>query len=247
MTYRFATLKENYEDYSSGRVFYGSPGATGFPVRLASEIFQRCAARLTASGIEPPYTVYDPCCGGGYSATIIGYLHGDKLEKIYASDVSPEAIELAKRNLALLQPSGLNERITEIRGLIERFQKQSHINALESSLRLKTKLDRRRPIPAKCFRFDILSNDDLAREVQKVDLVQTDLPYGQVASWRGLTDVDTPRAQKLLINIRPVLKSTSIVAITTSKTEAVSYDGYRRLEHTKIGKRRLLILEPTGL
>ncbi len=242
--YRYATARQNYEDYSSGRVFYGSPGATGFPVRLATEIFQRCAQRLSEKGLAPPYALYDPCCGGGYSASVIGYLHGDQIQKIYCSDVSEHAFDLARRNLALLIPAGLQERTDEIRRLIENYNKQSHHDALESALRLQRQLTTcRSQIQTKCFRFDILGKEDLSRQLEKIDLVLTDLPYGRAVSWSGATDHGAPE-QKLLMNIRPVLKPTSLVAITTSKTQPFAHEGYRRLEQAKIGKRRLLILEP---
>src|SRR5690349_20745172 len=117
--YRYATARQNYEDYSSGRVIYGSQGATGCPVRLATEIFQRGSQRLSEKGLAPPDALYDPCCGGGYSASVIGYLHGDQIQKIDCSDVSEPALELARRNLALLTPAGLAERTDEIRQLIE--------------------------------------------------------------------------------------------------------------------------------
>lgn len=242
MKYKHATAKQNYEDYSSGRVFYGSPGATGFPVRFASEVFQRCGRRLIEKGIAPPYTLYDPCCGGGYSASVIGYLHGDQIQKIFCSDISNEALELAQRNLALLSPAGLDNRTNEIRALIENYNKQSHRDALESTSRLRSQLaTHRSQIQIKCFRFDILGNEDLTRQIEKVDLVLTDLPYGQAVSWQGAADGEPE--QKLLTNIKPVLKSTALVAITTSKAQPFSHKGYRRLEHTKIGKRRLFILE----
>lgn len=245
--YRYATARQNYEDYSSGRVFYSSPGATGFPVRLATESFQRCAQRLSEKGLAPPYTLYDPCCGGGYSASVIGYLHGDRIQKIYCSDVSEQALDLARRNLALLTPAGLDERTGEIRRLIENYNKESHRDALKSASRLKYQLTAHRSqIQTKCFRFDILGNDDLSRQLEKVDLVLTDLPYGQAVSWSGATDHDPPE-QRLLTNLRPVLKPTSLVALTTSKTQPFAHEGYRRLEQTKIGKRRLLILEPHEL
>jgi hypothetical protein len=243
--YRFATIRENYEDYSSGRVFYGAPGATGFPIRLVSEIFQRCVARLREKGVPPRYTLYDPCCGGGYSAAVTGYLHGGQISKIYASDISSEAIELARRNLSLLQPEGLNQRIREIRSLIKEFNKQSHLDALESSLHLKRQLESlERPIRIECFQFDILGNRDVSQEIEKVHLVMTDVPYGRVTNWHGLTDNADP-TQRLLTNIRAVLTPSSVVAITTTQKRAAHYAGFHRLEEMKIGKRRILIFEMT--
>ena len=43
MQYRYVTEKESYEDFAAGRVLLSQSGMTSFPVRLASEIFQRCA------------------------------------------------------------------------------------------------------------------------------------------------------------------------------------------------------------
>ncbi len=51
MPYQFAVDRPNYSDLASGRVLYSVPGHHAFPVRLASEIFQRCLAYLRAAGI----------------------------------------------------------------------------------------------------------------------------------------------------------------------------------------------------
>lgn len=245
--YKFAVSRESYEDYSAGRVLYSSPGATGFPVRLASEAFQRCVARLLRRGAQPPYTFYDPCCGGGYSATVLGYLHGDQIRMINASDVDPEALELARRNLSLLTSHGLSRRLDELRGLIEQFNKQSHRDALESGLRLMRKLDALpHRIETKCFHFDILGDADLSKEVEKIDLVFSDPPYGEITSWKGEMAGVNP-FQKFLNNLRSVLTPASVIALTANKEQEISHDGYRRLENIKIGKRRMLLLEPVGM
>jgi hypothetical protein len=57
MQYRFAE-KSNYEDLAAGRVIHGAPGATNFPVRLASELFQRALA--VRRGNDRVH-VFDPC------------------------------------------------------------------------------------------------------------------------------------------------------------------------------------------
>lgn len=64
MNYRYAIENKNYEDYASGRVFYSQKGTTSFPVRLASEIYQLCKSILIDQGVNRPYVLYDPCCGG---------------------------------------------------------------------------------------------------------------------------------------------------------------------------------------
>lgn len=244
--YRFARQKQNYEDYSSGRVFYGSPGTTGFPVRLTSELFQRSAAHLNEKGKQPPYALYDPCCGGGYSAAIACYLHGDKISKVYASDISNEAVELACRNLSLLHPDGLGSRIQELEVLIQKFNKQSHLDALESSFRLQQQLESfPHPIETRCFQFDILGQSDLSKEIGNVDLILTDLPYGQITRWHGTPENDP--VQQLLNNVRPVLNPVSVIALTTDEKHSIRLDGYRQIGSLKIGKRRTVILEPTTL
>ena len=54
MSYKFAITDENYEDFASGRVLFNQHGTTAFPVRLASEIFQRCEHILETSGVISP-------------------------------------------------------------------------------------------------------------------------------------------------------------------------------------------------
>ncbi len=86
MQYKY-TDKINYQDYASGRVPYHRTGRPNFPVRLASEIFQRCLAYADLDQVS----LYDPCCGGAYMLTVIGLLHGDRIKKIYGSDIDKEA------------------------------------------------------------------------------------------------------------------------------------------------------------
>ena len=108
----------NFEDYSGGRVLYNRPGTTSFPARLGSEIFLRCKNHLEQKGKPGPYTLFDPCCGGGYLAAILGFLHGKNLKEILASDVEEPALELAERNLGLLASPGLRSRIEQLRGTL---------------------------------------------------------------------------------------------------------------------------------
>jgi 23S rRNA (guanine2535-N1)-methyltransferase len=184
--YRFATHRENHEDLSSGRVLYGRPGATAFPVRLASEIFQRCAERLKERGAAPPYSLYDPCCGGGYLLTVLGFLHPGCLLRIVASDIDPAAVERAQRNLSLLTAAGMERRLGALRMMAEQYGKPSHPAAIESGLRLQVGLTHApERILTDCFTFDITGEEPLPEAVRPVDLVIADLPYGWTAAWRG--------------------------------------------------------------
>ena len=52
MQYKFAKEQPDYSDLASGRVFYSLPGHPAFPVRLASEVFQRCLAHREDAGAQ---------------------------------------------------------------------------------------------------------------------------------------------------------------------------------------------------
>ena len=66
---------QRYEDFASGRVLYNAQGTTSFPVRLASEIAQRCFQLLEKKG----YRGRIPCSiprGGAYLLTVVGLRTG---------------------------------------------------------------------------------------------------------------------------------------------------------------------------
>lgn len=87
LKYIYEKKQQNYEDFASGRVLYNQKGAAAFPVRLASEIFLRSKNYLKKKGVKEPITIYDPCCGGAYILTTLGFLHGECFSKIIGSDV----------------------------------------------------------------------------------------------------------------------------------------------------------------
>lgn len=241
MSYRFITERVNHQDFASGRVLYNHPGLTSFPVRLAAEVFERSRALLSASGITPPFSLYDPCCGGGYLLTTLGFLYGHDIAQISAADIDEEAIRLAQKNLALLSREGLEQRMTELRRLLSDYGKRSHLEALESAQQLLAMIvERERPIDIDCFQADAL---DLRAPKPTVcpDLVITDLPYGELVHW--LSTVSDPAAA-LLANLRTLVAPTSVVAIITDKAQAVKHPDYRRVEHFQIGKRRIVLLQP---
>ncbi len=123
MAYRFATEKEDYSDYASGQVFYSAPGQPAFPVRLASEIFQRARTLFEGSA---PVSLYDPCCGSGYHLTTLGFLHHQAIASITASDIDPQVTKLATRNSSLLTTEGLAQRRQAIAEDWQKFGKASH-------------------------------------------------------------------------------------------------------------------------
>jgi 23S rRNA (guanine2535-N1)-methyltransferase len=241
--YRFAVQRENYEDLSSGRVLYGQPGSTAFPVRIASEIFQRCAERLARLEAPPLYSLYDPCCGGGYLLTVLGFLHGADLQRIVGSDINAEAVVRARRNLSLLTAAGLERRLEELRGMAEEFGKPSHREAMESGARLRAGLTAAHErIQTDGFPFDITGREPLPERLRPVDLVVSDLPYGRTTAWKGASDA-AEAAQALLGKIQAVLAPVAVVALVASKDQAVSHPDYRRVEVWTIGRRRVSLFE----
>jgi SAM-dependent methyltransferase len=243
MKYRFALCNENHEEFAGGRVLYGGPGSSAFPVRLASETFQRCGSRLAHQGAPPPYTLYDPCCGEGYLLAVVGFLHGAHLARIIASDIDPEAVERTRRNLSLLTATGLDRRLHEIRRLIDAYHKPSHLAALESVASLRSRLSpAHEAIAIECFVFDIAADAPLPRAVNDVDVVFSDLPYGRSSAWRGAAE-PASAARKLLAVVSVALSPAAVVALVANRQQAVSHPDFRRVDSLAIGRRRVTLLE----
>src|SRR5512140_2505380 len=118
MQYQYVKERLDYSDLASGRVFHSLPGHPAFPVRLASEIFQRCMAHRKAIYNDSTRCVlYDPCCGAAYHLSVVAYLHRKDIQEIISSDIDEQAVALAKRNLELVNAAGLENRISEITDL----------------------------------------------------------------------------------------------------------------------------------
>ncbi|MBN2116707.1 MAG: hypothetical protein JW730_09060 [Anaerolineales bacterium] len=248
MQYKYAQEQLDYSDFSSGRVFYSSPGYPAFPVRLASEIFQRCAAsRETIHGVSTPGTLYDPCCGGAYHLSVLAYLHGEHIREVIASDVDEEAVALARQNLGLLDREGLDERIVEISKMFEQYGKDSHGDALRSSSILKKKLSaltEKHPLKTRVFQADATDGNEILKNIKpkSVDLVFTDVPYGQHSYWH---DSGLPNPLGSMLNaLLGVLSPSSIVAVVSDKQQKALHESYQRIEKFQIGKRRVVILKP---
>jgi len=145
-----------------------------FPARLAGEIFGRCITHL---GKKEGISLYDPCCGGAYMLTVLGLLYSNVIEKIFASDISEEAILLASSNLSLLTEEGLVKRKNSIYKMIEDYGKISHKEALSSIDVFENIIKSRHFIPQiKCFRVDILNIKDTYTLGFKSDIIIADVP-----------------------------------------------------------------------
>ena len=250
MQYKYAQ-QIDYSDFSSGRVFYGLPGNPAFPVRLASEIFQRCLAhRKTLYDVSTPCTLYDPCCGAAYHLSVLAYLHGEHIREVIASDIDEKAVTLAKRNLGLLSMDGLEKRIDELSTMFERYGKESHREAARSALVLKEKLSSLReshPLVTRVFQASATDQKEIVKHIEPtaVEIVFTDVPYGQHSHWRehDLTELSNPLTS-MLDTLLGVLSSSSIVAIASDKQQRARHERFQRLEQFQAGKRRIVILRP---
>ncbi len=234
MQYRYVTEKENYEDFAAGRVLLSQGGTTSFPVRLASEIFQRCAAYFPTG---QRLRVYDPCCGGGYLLTVIGLLHGAGIQSLHGSDINADIVRLATANLSLLTPAGLDTRRNSLRDLADTYDKSSHHDALESVERL------RQCLPASSISTQTWAADALqpSADSASVDLIICDVPYGNVTNWQA--DADDNLTTSLLQAQYDVLVIGGIAAVVSDKSQKATYPRYKRLQQETIGKRRFLILQ----
>ena len=227
---------ENFEDFASGRVILHKYNYPNFPVRLAQEIYCRCLSYIKN---KTDICIYDPCCGSGYMLTTIGFLNINSLKTIVCSDFNGHALEIAGKNLNLLNISGLQERINHLQSLYMQFEKISHLQAIESAKRLMKLLDEERIIDTMTFKADILSKNILENKNFKADIVFTDIPYGHLVSWQEDED---DSINNFLENLISVIKQGSVVAVCSDKRQRIRSDKYVRLEKQQIGKRKFEIL-----
>lgn len=230
MEYRYCENK-NFEDLASGRVILHRAGCPNFPVRLAQEIFGRCLSHLDDPG---RVCLYDPCCGGGYLLTVLGFLNSEKIEALIGSDINDEAIRLADENLSLLDQEGLGQRIRQLEHLRLLHNKDSHAGALNSAFRLRRLLaDAAHGPERRIFKADILSDQPLRDQRFKADIIFTDVPYGNLVEWQS----GNQRQVNLLDQLLPVTKEKTVVAICSDKSQKFQSDRFRRVEKQVVGKR----------
>jgi len=234
MIYKYSQNK-NYEDFSSGRVLYHKAGYPNFPVRLAAEIFMRS---LDYSDKKNEINLYDPCCGCGYTATVLGFLFNEIIDTIYVSDISDEAVQLAQKNLSLLSDAGVEQRRTELQKYFNEFGKQSHADALQSLENLQQY--RKHPVKINCFTADILESSSLSHCKFSADIIITDVPYGDLSSWSG---DQKGQINILLDSLIPVIKSGSVISLSHNAEQKTGNNSFRKIEMFKTGRRVTEILK----
>lgn len=229
MEYRYGK-NENYEDFSSGRVIYGGVGVPNFPVRLAIEIFGRC---LDYKSRKNELTVYDPCCGGGYLLTVLGF-HYPEIFKLVGSDLNEAMLSVAEKNFSLLSREGLDRRQAELRELEAKYGKESHREALESLERLKI---RTRPGH---FTYRVLRADCTKPLPQGIapDIIITDIPYGNLVAWESSPEASLDRMYRQLAEISD---GDTVLAVVMDKKAKPDAGQWMRLEKQIAGKRKFEI------
>ncbi|MDS2172383.1 hypothetical protein Q7C18_06720 [Nesterenkonia sp. CL21] len=234
MVYRYALARENYADLSTGRVLYSAPGFPAFPVRLASEIFQR-ALTLTQGG---PVTVWDPCCGSGYLLTVLSFLHRRNITRLLGTDLDPAALTLAQKNLNLLSEHGLEARSVELQERAERLGKPAYVEAAVAAQRLAHSLtEQGGPLPHTTGQADVFDPDQLQLTLgsHRPELVITDVPYGERTSWGGSDKA--AGIPGMLRALGSVLENNAVIAVTTRGRKVHVNDGPSPIASFKIGTR----------
>lgn len=251
MQYRFAIERPDYSDLASGRVFYNLPGYPAFPVRLVDEIFQRCFAIRNTNRLTEPCRIYDPCCGTGYHLGVLTYLHWESIREIIGSDIDQEALRVTQKNLGLLNPKGIDQRIAEVDNMLKLYGKISHQEALDSAHRLRERIGtftKDHPLKTRTFQANVLDKKQLQENMKGtvVDIVFADVPYGQQSQWQnpGARDESSSPLWQMLDALLGILSPDSVVAIAFDKKQKALHESYRRLEQFQVGKRRMAILKP---
>lgn len=144
-----------------------------FPVRLVNEIYRRC---LQYSNKKTGICLYDCCCRGGYSLTVLGLLNQQSISKVIASDIDIKMLEIANKNLSLLTQNGIICRTNEINSLYQQYHKESHKNAIKSSKKIINLIIKE--IDVQLFQANALQSIQV--EI-KPDIIFTDVPYGNLS------------------------------------------------------------------
>src|SRR5262249_31672600 len=155
-----------------------------------------------------------------YHLSVLAYLHRERFSQVIGSDVDERAVALAAQNLSLLRVGGLDQRIAQLEGLFAQYSKESHQQALASAARLRSRVATFPPLPTNTFQANALNRKALAAGLQGrlVDVVFTDIPYGQHSTWQG---ADSNPLRTLLEALLPLLSPVSVVAVASDKGQKV--------------------------
>lgn len=125
MAYRLSRTSQITQTWPVGRCYGQRRDTPNF----------RCGSRRSCSfGVaehlpERPHTLRDPCCGSGYLLTVLGLRQRARLAAVVVSDIAPDAVALARENLALLTLGGLQARAEVLQARHGEFARQVHADA----------------------------------------------------------------------------------------------------------------------
>ncbi|GAA1075473.1 rRNA methyltransferase [Nocardiopsis metallicus] len=239
MSYRYATERTDHSALASGQVLRSAPGYPGFPVRLASELLQRAMVHAEGGQVR----LWDPCCGSGYLAAVLGLLHRDRLTHVRATDVDADAVGIAARNLELLTAEGLAERERELRRSALDFGRVAFVERAESARDLAAGLAATGgDLPHESAVADVFG----LTEPVDADLVITDVPYGEMTHWEGGVPEGDP-IRGLLAAMGRVLPSHAVVVVTARTRRIPLPEGVRALERVKVGNRSAALVRAREL
>ena len=135
--------------------------------------------------------------------------------------------------------------------MLGRFGKASHQEALKSATVLRRTVaswEQKYPLKISTFLANATDGKALCDNLkgEKVDIVLTDVPYGQCSQWiRSDSEVSPSESLwSMLTALLGILSPTGIVAIVSDKRQKIKHENYERLEQFQVGKRRVGILRP---
>lgn len=197
----------SYEDVGGGQVLHSAPGFPGFPARLAVELFERARVLVGRERVG----LWDPMCGAGGILTSVALLRPEALTRVLASDVDEEALDLARKNLDLTTVTGLEARRAE---LVERGAAAARVASAE---RLLARVAAHPPLPTAAARADVTDPASVAGlDLDGVDVVMADLPYGTQTDWASTATAPTVQALEVLGDALP---AGGVVVLTTTERE----------------------------
>lgn len=224
-------------------ILVSAPGRPTLPVRLTLELFGRAHAMLGPA----PVTVWDPCCGAGTTLAVLGLCRGPALSGLVGSDVDPSPLDLARRNLSLLDPGGLDARAAELEELAARHGKPGYSASAAAARRLVAV-----PVPVS-YELAVADATEVATTAPLVSrhrpqVVIADLPHGIQTWWSGPAGADAggdppaDPAPVLLAALASVLTPDAVIALAGRGRKLTLPAGTRALDRFRVGHRAVAIV-----
>ena len=192
---------DSFEDVGSGTVLHSAPGFPGFPARLALELFDRARAMTSRERV----TLWDPMCGAGGLVAAIALRRRAQLEHVIATDVDAAAVELARRNLALVDSDALLKRADEL-------ESQGAASTRTQAARNLASAVGSPPLPFTTGVVDVTAAESVAAfSCPPADIVITDIPYGTQTTWNSTTSSPLPT---MIEALRSRLPAHAVIVLT---------------------------------